>query len=269
MSGSNFFIAFRALPPERRRAIKAVYGFCRQADDAVDDAETVSEARSALQRVAEKFDKAFARGKHEPELGELGWAIERFDLPREPFDDLVEGISWDLERRRYEDIGELREYCYRVASTVGLLCVRIFGCRAGTCDDYAREMGVAMQWTNILRDIGEDIGNGRLYLTGAALRRNRLTEEDIRTGGAESRVRLASLIREEASYARNCFAEAERLLPAQERSRVVAGEIMAAVYKVLLRRIARAGDGVLDRRIGISAMRRTWIAGRLLIRRRS
>jgi phytoene synthase len=269
MPGSNFFVAFRALPPEGRRAIKAVYGFCRQADDAVDSAATASEARRALQGVAEQLDNAFAHGKHGPELGELRWAIERFDLPREPFNDLIEGVSWDLERRRYVDTGELREYCYRVASTVGLLCVRIFGCRAGICDDYARELGVAMQWTNILRDIGEDLGNGRLYITGAALRRNQLTEEDIRTGDADSRARLASLIREEAAYARNCFAEAERLLPAPERSRVVAGEIMAAVYKALLRRIARAGDGVLDRRIGISAMRRMWIAGRLLVRRRS
>jgi phytoene synthase len=264
MAGSNFFIAFRALPPEGRRALKAVYGFCRRADDAVDEAASESDARGALQRVAEELDDAFSG------VGsELSWAIERYDLPRRPFEDLLQGVAWDIERRRYEGTGALREYCYLVASTVGLLCVRIFGCGDGRCDAYASELGVAMQWTNILRDVGEDLRNGRRYLTADALRRHRLTEEDLLAGDADSRARLAALIREEAAYARSCYAEADRLLPVEERPKVLAGEIMAAVYKALLESIERAADGVLDRRVRVSGIRRAWIACTHLMRRRS
>jgi len=264
MAASNFFVAFRVLSPEGRRAIKAVYGFCRGADDAVDDAVTESDARNALQRVAEELDGSFSGAG-----SELSWAIERYALPRKPFDDLLEGVAWDIERRRYERTGDLREYCYRVASTVGLLCVRIFGCGDGRCDAYASELGVAMQWTNILRDVGEDLRNGRCYLTADALRRHRLTEEDLRSGDADSRARLAALIREEAAYARSCYAEAGRLLPDEERSKVLAGEIMAAVYRALLQRVERAADGVLDRRVRVSGIRRLWITCTHFMRRRS
>jgi phytoene synthase len=269
MAGSNFFVAFRALPPDGRRAIRAVYGFCRRADDAVDEAGTSSEANAALRRVAEQLDDSFAGARGDADADELSWAVERFDLPRGPFDDLIEGLSWDIERRRYADTDELREYCLRVASTVGLLCVRIFGCRNGDCDGYARELGIAMQWTNILRDVGEDLKRGRIYLTEAAMRRNRLTEEDLRNADPDARLRLAALIREEAAYARSRYAVAAGLLPKDARSRVVAGEIMAAVYKALLGRIERAGDVVLDSRVAISGLRRAWIASRLLVRRRS
>jgi phytoene synthase len=264
MAGSNFFVAFRVLPPEGKRAIKAVYGFCRKADDAVDDAATESDARHALQRVTEELDDAFSGAG-----SELSWAIERYDLPRGPFEDLLEGVTWDIERRRYDRTADLREYCYRVASTVGLLCVRIFGCGDGRCDAYARELGVAMQWTNILRDVGEDLRNGRRYLTADALRRHSLTEEDLLEGDAGTRTRLAALIREEAAYAHSCYVEASRLLPVEERPKVQAGEIMAAVYKALLQSVERAGDGVLDRRVSVSGIRRAWIACTHLMRRRS
>jgi phytoene synthase len=264
MPGSNFFIAFRALPPEGRRAIKAVYSFCRRADDAVDETGSEPEARRALKQVGEELESAFA-GHGD---ADLAWAIERYALPREPFDDLLEGCSWDIERRRYEERADLREYCRRVASTVGLLCVRIFGCSAGSCDAYAQELGVAMQWTNILRDVGEDLSRDRIYLTGAAMKRHRLTEDDLRRGESGARARLTALIREEAAYARERYAEAERLLPSEERHRVMAGEIMAAIYKNLLSRVEREGDAVLDRRMVVSGLRRAWIALRLLIRRR-
>jgi phytoene synthase len=268
MPGSNFFVAFRVLPPEGKRAMNAVYAFCRRADDAVDDAAGRSEAERALGLAGERLEEAFSGKSRDREAEELRWAIESFDLPRRPFDDLIEGVSWDIEERRYADRPALREYCYRVASTVGLLCVRIFGCREGRCDAYARELGVAMQWTNILRDIGEDLGDGRLYLPEDAMRRNRLTEAALRQGDGESRRRLAVLIREEAAYAESCYAEADRLLPASERKRVTAGEIMAAVYRALLVRVDSAGAAVLDRRVGISALRRAWIAGKIIMRRR-
>ncbi len=262
---SNFFVAFKVLPPEGRRAIEAVYAFCRRADDAVDDAADAAKAREELDGVAALLDRAFGPAPERPEESELRWAIERFGLPRKPFEDLLEGVSWDMTGRRYQDTAELREYCYRVASTVGLLCVRIFGCRDDRCDRYAEELGIAMQWTNILRDIGSDLSRGRLYLPLRRLKSHGLTEEDLRRADPASRERIADVVREEAAYAESRYREAERLLPDEERPRVVAGEIMAAVYQELLRRVKKAGDGVLDRKVVISRFSRGLIATRVLL----
>jgi phytoene synthase len=265
---SNFFVAFRVLSPERRRAIESVYGFCRRADDAVDAAPDPASARRALGQVAEDLDRAFAGKAADAATEELSRVIRRFDLPRRPFSDLLDGVSWDIDARRYDDTVALREYCYRVASTVGLLCVRIFGCRDGAGDEYARELGVALQWTNILRDVGQDLAAGRVYLPTASLRRHRLSDRDLSRPDAAARRRFRALVREEARYAKLCFAEARRALPPQERSKVLAAEIMAGVYRRLLHRVERAGDGVLDRKVRVSAVERGWIAARLLARHR-
>lgn len=266
--GSNFFVAFKVLPPEGRRAIEAVYRFCRRADDAVDDAADALEARARLDRVERELERAFGPAPPRHREADLRWAIKRFDLPRRPFDDLLEGVSWDLSGRRYENTAELREYCYRVASTVGLLCVRIFGCSGDSCDGYAEELGIALQWTNILRDVGSDLARGRMYLPLSKLRSSGLTEDDLRRADPASRGKLAAIVREEAEYAESRYREAERLLPAVERPRVIAGEIMAAVYEELLQRVKRAGGGVLDRKVRISRLRRGMIALRILLSRR-
>jgi phytoene synthase len=266
--GSNFFVAFRVLPPERREAIRAVYRFCRRADDAVDDAADRAAGRAALGRVAALLDRVYDPAGETGEETALRRAIARFDLPREPFDDLLEGVSWDLEGRRYEETRDLREYCYRVASTVGLLCVRIFGCRGDSCDGYAEELGVALQWTNILRDVGVDLSRGRVYLTQRSLSEHGLTDDDLRRGDAASRSRLAALVRAEAAYARGLYAEAERRLPPKERQKVLAGEIMAAVYRRLLRRVERNAHGVLDRPVRLSSIERGCVAAGALLRRR-
>lgn len=266
--GSNFFVAFRVLPPERREAIRAVYAFCRRADDAVDQARDPQEGRAALQRVAALLDRVYGERGGPADEAALRRAVERFALPRRPFEDLLEGVSWDLEGRRYEDRGDLREYCYRVASTVGLLCVRIFGCRGDSCDAYAERLGIALQWTNILRDVGVDLARGRVYLTRQSLREHGLTEESLRRGSADCRSRLAALVRAEAAHNRGLYAEAERLLPPEERPRVLAGEIMAAVYRRLLRRVERAGHTVLDRPVRLSSLERGWVAAGVLVRRR-
>jgi len=264
---SNFFIAFRVLPRERREAIRAVYGFCRRADDAVDHAPDPEAGRAALGRVAAVLDRVYDTGAEGDEEAALQRAIARFDLPRKPFDDLLDGVSWDLEGRRYAETRDLRDYCYRVASTVGLLCVRIFGCRGGSCDAYAEELGVALQWTNILRDVGVDLSRGRVYLTQSSLREHGLTEEDLRRGDAASRSRLAGLIHAEAAYARSLYREAESRLPREERPKVLAGEIMAAVYRRLLRRVERAAHEVLDRPVRLSSIERGWVAAGALTRR--
>jgi phytoene synthase len=257
---SNFAIAFHFLPRERRDAIRAVYGFCRVADDAVDEARDREEAARALNRVAGLLDDAYAGRGGDPVVERLSRSIRAFELPRGPFDDLLEGVRWDLEGRRYETAADLRAYCYRVASTVGLQCVRIFGCREGACEAYAEELGVALQWTNILRDIGCDLARGRIYLPAESMRSHELSESDLRSPDRSARRRLSALIRSEAVRARRSFAAAAGALPSGERRRVVAGEIMAAVYRDLLGRVERAGAGVLERRIRVPAIRRAALA---------
>lgn len=266
--GSNFFVAFRVLSAERRRAIRAVYGFFRRADDAVDDAPDPGSARRALDGVARRLERSFGESGGDGDDAELRWSIRRFDLPRRPFEELLEGVSWDIEGRRYDDREALREYCYRVASTVGLVCVRIFGCRFGEGDGYARELGVALQWTNILRDVAHDLARGRIYLPADALGRHDLDAQALSRPDAGARRRIAALVREEAGYARGCFAEAQRLRPRSDDCDLLAAEIMAGVYRELLGRVERAGDGVLDRRLRVPTLRRGWIAARLLLRHR-
>jgi phytoene synthase len=259
---SSFFVAFRVLPAERRRAIEAVYDVCRRADDAVDEAPDPPTARGALERIAAEIDRVFTGAADEANA--LAEAVARYHLPRRPFDRLLEGVGWDLEGRRYATATELREYCSRVASSVGHLCVRIFGCTDPACDAYADELGVALQWTNILRDVGGDLQRGRVYLPAASLEAHGLSPNDLARRAPDVRARVAALVRDEAAYARRCFAVAERILPAAERRRVLAGRIMGAVYLKLLRRVEHAGAAVLDRRVRVSAAVRAAVALRLV-----
>lgn len=265
---SNFRIAFRVLAPERRRAIRALYGFCRQADDAVDEARTQAGARAALDTVRGRLEHCYAGEGADGPPCELGRAVHLFDLPRRAFEELLEGVSWDLEARRYRTREDLRAYCYRVASTVGLLCVRIFGCRDGGCDSYAEELGIALQWTNILRDVRPDLERGRLYLPLESLERHGVTEVDLVEPRGSARGRVDALIRDEAHFARGRFAAATAALPAAQRRTVMAGEIMASVYRLLLGRVERAGAGVLERTITVSSLRRTLLAAKVVLHHR-
>lgn len=262
---SHFFVAFRVLSPERRRGIQAVYRFCRRADDAVDEAGSEAEARASLDAVRRELEAAFA-GDGAAADPELVTAIRAYGLPRAPFEELIEGVTWDLEGRRYATREELREYCRRVASTVGRLCVRVFGCGDGACDPYADSLGIAMQWTNILRDVGSDLARGRVYLPAASLAAHALTEDDLRRPTSSVRESLRGLVRDEAGFARERFAEASRALPAAWRRAVTSGEIMAEVYRALLRRVERAGDRVLDRKVRVGAVGRAGALARVLLR---
>jgi phytoene synthase len=270
--GSSFHVAFRILPPERRRAIEAVYGFCRRADDAVDEAPDAATARASLTHVAGEVEALFggrsATGEA-ADLRELRYAVDRFGLPREPFDLLLEGVRWDLEGRTYATTPELREYCRRVASSVGRLCVRIFGCPGGRCDTYADELGVALQWTNILRDLSADLARGRSYLPASSLALHGVTVDDLRQPTPARRERIARLVRSEAAYARACFEAADRALPAEDRIKVLPGRIMGAVYEKVLERIEWAGAAVLDSRIRLPRLARPATALRVVARERA
>jgi phytoene synthase len=258
-------VAFRVLPRARREGILAVYAFCRRADDAADEAAGPDEARAALALIRRELEDAFRGREDDPRVARLARAVATFRLPREPFEDLLEGVSWDIEGRRYESQEDLRQYCRRVASAVGLLCVRVFGCEGGRADDYAEELGVALQWTNILRDVGEDLGRGRVYLPADALRFHGISERDLFGRDPTTRRRLDALILEQAAYARARFAAAAAAFPPEERRRLLAGRIMAAVYRALLLKIERAGSEVLDGKIRLAAPRRALIAAGVVL----
>ena len=261
-SQSSFRFAFLLLPRTERDALSAVYAFCRAADDIADEAGATS-SQDRLDAWRREVDRAF-NGQPAHAIGRaLCWAIASFALPRQPFDDLIDGVVTDLTVDRYETIEDLELYCYRVASTVGLLCVRIFGIPLGQADPYAIALGKAFQVTNILRDIGEDAERGRIYLPLADLRAHGCSEESI----LERRrtPELEAVIRMEVARAREFYALAESLAPMSPglRRNLKPAEAMRAVYSALLDRVATAGGGVMEREVRISKPGRAWRAARI------
>ena len=267
-SGTSFYYAFRVMPKEKREAIYALYSFCRVVDDCVD--EEGGEGEAGLRRWLEEAHRCYA-GKPETELGQdLALALMQFPIPRSCFEDIVAGCRMDLTVRRYPTYADLRRYCERVASAVGLASIEIFGYDDPRTRDYAVELGVALQLTNIVRDVGADARRDRLYLPLEDLARFGLTDRDVldtaANGGAPSSS-LQSLLGFQADRARGQYARAEALLPAADRRSMVPARIMAAVYRATLEKVARRGFP-LGERVGLSRPRKAWIAARTLLRSR-
>ena len=238
------------LPPAKRNAIVAVWDFCRAVDDAVDevvpegqwpldaDARQTAERELALWRneLARCFDPTGTMGAPRTRQGNaLHPLVAEFNLPRQPFEDLIDGVAMDLAIERYETIDELLEYCRRVASAVGLVCIEIFGCRDARSREYAVNLGLALQLTNIVRDVGVDLARGRVYLPQADLRRFGCTEDALRAGVVTDPIR--HLLAFEISRAREYFQRAAVALPRADARRLVAAEIMGAIYQDILRRV--------------------------------
>jgi len=268
---TNFYYSFLVLPAGKRRAIIAVWDFCRAVDDAVDEApggagsgDAVARDRLAWWRC--ELARCFDGGSPESPQGQrLVPFIAQFALPREPFEALIEGVEMDLGTRRYETFAELYEYCIRVASAVGLICLNIFGARDPGARQYAIDLGVALQLTNILRDIPGDMAQGRLYVPLEDLRTYGCTEADLlaETAGAGQGVRSAAvqaLLRHQAERARDYYRRAARALPRRDRRSLAAAEIMGAIYRALLGRIERSGYDVFSRVVRIPRPRRAVIA---------
>jgi phytoene synthase len=248
---TSFYYAFLMLPPAKRNAIVAVWDFCRAVDDAVDEAVPAGASLDALARRRAEDELASWRDElarcfdTSPELGPpqtpqgnaLRPLVGEFNLPRQPFEDLIDGVAMDLAKDRYETIEELLEYCRRVASAVGLICIEIFGCRDARSRDYAINLGLALQLTNIVRDVGVDLAHGRVYLPQDDLRRFNCTEAALRAGVVTPPVR--GLLAFEIARARTYFQRAAVALPRADARRLVAAEIMGAIYQDILRRIER------------------------------
>jgi phytoene synthase len=243
---TSFYYSFLVLPKPQRRAITAVWDFCRAVDDAVDLETDFSRAQAALESWRAEVVRVFEKGSPRTPQGQaLQPFVEPFHLPRVQFDALIDGVAMDASPRRYETFADLEPYCHRVASAVGLMCAEIFGYREKAVLDYARDLGVALQLTNILRDVAVDYRRNRFYIPLEDLHRFGCDEADVAREVAESgrgvqNPRVRTVLEHQASRARVFFARAVRVLPQQDASRFIAAEIMRAIYFEMLRRIEAA-----------------------------
>ncbi len=265
---TNFYYSFLVLPPDKRKAIVAVWDFCRAVDDAVDEAEGSGAAAEELKRWRSELAAAFEGGCPETRQGQaLAPFAARFGLPREAFEALIEGVEMDLAERRYQTFPELYEYCIRVASAVGLICLEIFGYDDPRSRQYAIDLGVALQLTNILRDVPGDLAQGRLYLPLEDLRAHGVSESDLKAEAASAgsgvrSPRVKALLQQQARRAHDFYARAAAGLPRGDARRLVAAKIMGAIYQCLLDRIERADYDVFTAVIRIPRPRRALIAAR-------
>lgn len=243
MRKTSFYYSFLALPAPKRRAITAVFDFCRAVDDSVDLETDPARAQQALTLWRGEVARVFTGARPEtPQGQQLQPFVAPCRLPRQQFDALVDGVAMDATPRRYQTFADLEPYCHRVASSVGLMCAEIFEYKQPAVLDYARDLGVALQLTNILRDVGVDYRRGRLYLPLEDLARFSCTEADIAREVDESRSGLRSekvraVLEHQAARARMFFSRAVRVLPREDTGRFLPAEIMRAIYFELLTRI--------------------------------
>jgi phytoene synthase len=261
-SRSNFYYAFLALPRPRRDALYAVYAFCRTVDDVADLGGDPAEQRRELARWRGVVARCY-EGDGEPDdaIGRrLAGAVRAYRLPREALDAIVDGVEMDVDGVVFEKAEDLYPYCYRVASAVGLCCIEIFGYTDPRARQYAIDLGMALQLTNIIRDVGADARGGRVYLPREDLRAFGVTVEDLRAGRhTDAFVRL---MRHEAERARGFYRAARAAFPAVDARSLVPAEIMGRIYLALLEEIEARGFPVLGERISVPAHRKIGIAVR-------
>ena len=233
---SNFYWGFRLLPTERRRGLTAVYAFCRAADDMADDPSMRTDPVRMIARWREELHAAYAGHPTHPIGVALADTVSRFAVPRAHFDAVVDGVEMDLRRTRYDRWdGELAEYCYRVASAVGLIAIEIFGYTNSSARDYAVNLGRAFQLTNILRDVAEDAARGRIYLPLEDLARFGCAEADVLEGRCTEPFRR--LMAFECARAGEYYGRARFSLAEEDRPSLAAAEAMRLIYEQLLRRV--------------------------------
>ena len=258
-ASSNFYYAFMLLPLERRRALYSVYAFCRFVDD-IADGEKFDNPAEMLARWRQELDNVFAGAPSRAISRALTENVRRFNIPRRYFEEIIDGVEMDLRQRRYGSFADLRLYCRRVASAVGLICIEIFGYRNQSTRVYAEHLGIAFQLTNIIRDVGEDAARGRIYLPLEDLARFGVSEMEILNSVSGPRFR--ALIEFETQRARDYYRAAEQALVDEDRSSMLPAEGMRLIYSSLLERIARGGYRVFDRRTSLSAPRKLYLVGR-------
>jgi len=263
---TNFYYSFLVLPAEKRRAIVAVWDFCRAVDDAVDEISDPSKAACEVARWRTELAAVFdGRALETPQARMLAPFVSRFNLPRPAFEALIAGVEMDLGLRRYETFDDLYEYCIRVASAVGLICVEIFGYEDAGARQYATDLGVALQLTNILRDVAPDLARGRVYIPQAELRQHGCSERDLageveHAGAGVRSPNVKALLRAQAQRARDYYEKAAAALPRRDARRLAPAEIMSAIYRGILTRIERRDYDVFSELVRVPRPQRALIA---------
>jgi phytoene synthase len=260
---TSFYYSFLVLPASQRRAIVAVWDFCRAVDDAVDESGVMADGlptgREAVPFWRAEIASCYGAGEPRSSQGrQLQPFVSALNLPRDAFEDVIDGVAMDLDTTEYGTFDDLFEYCRRVASAVGMICIRIFGCTSEKAREYALNLGVALQLTNILRDIRGDLERGRVYLPHADMAVFGCTTDDLARGVVTPPVRR--LLEFECRRAREFYRRAAEALPREDRRRLVAAEIMRAVYFETLRRIEQRGYDVFNSATRVPRPRQAVIA---------
>jgi phytoene synthase len=263
-SGSSFYYSFLFLPPERRRAITALYAFCREVDDTVDECTDVSVARTKLAWWRKEIAAMYAGTPSHPVTLALQPHVEPYSLKAEHLQAIIDGMEMDLDQTRYLDYPGLQRYCWHVAGVVGILSASIFGCTREQTRQYAEKLGLAFQLTNIIRDVGDDARKGRIYLPMNELQQFNITAADILN--ARYSENFEKLMRFQYERAQRTYDEAFALLSKDDRRAQRPGLIMAAIYRTLLEEIERDSFRVLNQRISLTPIRKLWLAWKTWVR---
>ena len=258
-SGSSFYYAFLFLPPDRRRAITAVYAFCREVDDVVDEVSEASVAQAKLGWWRGEVDALFRGAPTHPVTQALQPFVQMpFGITRERLAAVLDGMEMDLRQNRYLDFPALQRYAHLVAGVVGEMSASIFGYRQPATLEYAARLGLALQLINVIRDVGDDARRGRIYLPLDEMQRFGVKAADLLN--ARYVDGFVPLMRFQAERARAVYREAINLLPAEDRRAQRTGLIMGAIYATLLDEVEREGFRVLHQRIALTPLRKLWIA---------
>ena len=263
-SGSSFYYSFLFLPPERRRAITALYAFCREVDDTVDECTDESIARIKLAWWRSEISNMYAGKQTHPVTQALQPHLLAFNLEEKHLQAIIDGMEMDLNQTRYLDYPALQRYCWHVASVVGILSASIFGATKPETLQYAEKLGLAFQLTNIIRDVGEDARKGRIYLPISELQQFNVTAADLLN--ARHSENFEKLMQFQAARAQQTYDEAFALLPAADKRAQRPGLMMAAIYRTLLDEIQADGYHVLKQRISLTPIRKLWLAWKTYIR---
>jgi phytoene synthase len=262
---SNFYYSFLFLPKPQREAIETIYAFCRQSDDIVDGGDSVREKRVHLRQWADELERSLYGVSRYPILNRLSSVIKRFNIPLHHFYDLLKGMEMDLRKRRYKTWDELEQYCFRAASTVGLICAEVFGYKHPDTRQYAINLGIALQLTNILRDVKGDAKKGRIYLPEEDLQRFGYSEQELFASVYNES--FVQLMKFEVERARSYFLKAKTHLHEDDKTFMFAARTMGLIYYQLLRRIEAAQYNVFSRRIRIPSLWKLFFAFAFRIRR--
>jgi len=257
-SGSSFYYSFMFLPPDKRRAITALYAFCREVDDVVDECSDENAARITLAWWRVQVAAIYEGQPQHPVALALVSIVKQFNFPQEHLLEIIDGMEMDLQKNQYADFKAMQLYCYRVASVVGLLAAEIFGYTDRKTLKYAHDLGIALQLTNIIRDVGEDARRGRIYIPQDELAKFGVHTNDILDG--KETENFHKLMQFQIDRAQNYYQQALSQLPEVDRKAQRTGLIMAAIYRATLEEIASSGCHVLKERVSLTPVRKLWLA---------